>query len=67
MTDKATRFMRENVFNGNLVVHGNTTKDGRIRYRMQDGTIFLMGERDVETLSIFNFKPRFVGDGRKSR
>lgn len=67
MTDKATRFMRENVFNGNLVVHGNTTKDGRIRYRMQDGTIFLMGERDVETLSRFNFKPRFVGDGRKSR
>jgi hypothetical protein len=62
MTEKATRFMRENTFNGNLVVHGNTTKHGRIRYRMQDGTVFLMGERDVETLGRFGFKPRFVAD-----
>jgi hypothetical protein len=60
VTEKATRFMRENTFNGNLVVHGNTTKDGRIRYRMQDDTIFLMGEKDVETLGRYGFKPRFL-------
>lgn len=63
MTDKATRFMRENTFNGNLVVDGNTTKSGRIRYRMQDGTVFLMGERDVETLGRYGFKPRFAAPG----
>lgn len=62
MTEKATRFMRENTFKGNLVTHGNTTKDGRIRYRMVDGTVFLMGERDIETLGRFGFKPRFVPD-----
>lgn len=60
MTDKATRFMRENTFNGNLVVDGNTTRTGRIRYRMQDGTVFVMGERDVETLGRYGFKPRFA-------
>jgi hypothetical protein len=55
---EAATFMRDNT-TGNLVVSANCRKDGKIRYKMEGGHSYLMTEGDIETLSRYNFKPRF--------
>lgn len=57
MSEAAT-FMRDNI-SGGLVVSANCRKDGKIRYKMEAGHSYLMTEADIETLSRYNFKPRF--------
>ncbi len=67
MTERATRFMRENTFNGNLVKRGSVLRDGRIRYAMQDGTVFVMNQQDMATIHHYQFTPRFSVDPEKRR
>jgi len=54
----AAEFMRDNT-SGGLVTKSVCRKDGSIRYTMEEGHSYLLKESDLDTLSRYNFKPRF--------
>ena len=56
--NEALNFMRDNT-TGGLVVKAVQRKNGDIRYQMEAGHSYLLKDADIETLSRYNFKPRF--------
>ena len=58
MGDCAATFMRDNT-TGGLVVKAIVRKDGKIRYKMEEGHSYLLDEAGLDVLSRYGFQPRF--------